>query len=156
MLLFQITLLKGTVNMTIKEFCIKYNCNKAGVYKKIKRKETDLEDHIKNENGIIHIDEIGEEILKPGDRQRELKALIEKGKMADWNLERAEGRYNIEKANRRKASDEYAALQIDYKRLQEALDEERKEKETLLAQISELKQRCEELERKHKGIFGRR
>lgn len=156
MLLFQITFLKGIVIMTIKEFCIKYNCDKAGVYKKIRRKETELKDHIKNENGIVQIDEYAEEILKPGDRQRELKSLIEKGKMADWNLERAEGRYNIEKANRRKTADEYAALRIDYERLQETLDAERKEKETLLVQISELKQRCEELERKHKGIFGRK
>lgn len=142
--------------MTIKEFCIKYNCNKAGVYKKIKRKETELKEHIKNENGIVQIDEYAEEILKPGERQRKLKALIEKGKMADWNLERAEGRYNIEKANRRKVSDEYEILSREYEELKETLDAERKEKEALLVQISELKQRVEELEQKPKGLFGRK
>ena len=142
--------------MTIKELCKKYKCNYTSMYDKLKRKKTELSGHIYKENGIIHVDEVGEEILKPGDRQRELKALIEKGKMADWNLERAEGRYNIEKANRRKVTDEYETLSREYEALKETLDAERKEKEALLVQISELKQRVEELEQKPKGIFGRR
>lgn len=142
--------------MTIKEFCIKYSCDTSGVYKKIRRKGKELTDHIINENGIIHIDEIGEEILKPGERQRRMKELIEKGKMADWNLERAEGRINIEKANRRKTADEYDILYREHEALKEALDAEIKEKEALLVQISELKLHIEELEQKPKGLFGRR
>ena len=126
------------------------------MYDKVKRKKDELSGHIYKKNGIIHIDEIGEEILKPGERQRKINELIEKGKMADWNLERAEGRYNIEKANRRKVTDEYETLSREYEALKETLDAERKEKETLLVQISELKQRVEELEQKPKGIFGRR
>lgn len=142
--------------MTIKELCEKYNCNYTSMYNKLKRKKAELSGHIYNENGIIHIDEIGEEILKPGERQMRIKSLIEKGKMADWNLERAEGRLNIEKANRRKVDDEYEILSREYEAMKKALDTVRKEKEALLAQISELKLRIEELEKKPKGLFGRR
>ena len=142
--------------MTIKELCEKYNCNLTAMYNKLKRKRVALGNHVIVQNGIIQIDEYAEEILKPGDRQREIRELIEKGKNADWQIERANGRSKIEASKRQEAEENIESLRLENKGLKSELAALSAENQSLLLQISELKHRVEELELKPKSIFNRR
>ena len=142
--------------MTIKELCEKYKCNLTAMYNKLKRKEKELEGHIVIRNGVIQIDEYAEEILKPGERQREMKALIEKGKGVDWELERARGKYEIEIAKRKEAEYKVEELQVRIESLETEISGLKARNGDLLAQVLELEQRLSESERKHSVLFGRR
>lgn len=104
-------------------------------------------------NGIIQIDEYAEEILKPGDRQREIRELIEKGKNADWQIERANGRSKIEASKRQESEENVKLLRLENESLKSDLAALSAENQTLLLQIAELKHRIEELEMKPKSIF---
>ena len=99
--------------LTIKELCEKYNCNVTSMYGKLKRKKQELSGHIIITNGVIEIDEYAEEILKPGDRQREIRELIEKGKNADWQIESANGRSKIEASKRQGAEENVESLRLE-------------------------------------------
>ena len=126
------------------------------MYNKLKRKRVALGNHVIVQNGIIQIDEYAEEILKPGDRQREIRELIEKGKNADWQIERANGRSKIEASKRQEAEENIESLRLENKGLKSELAALSAENQSLLLQISELKHRVEELELKPKSIFNRR
>lgn len=140
--------------MTIKELCEKYNCDDSGIYKKIKRKQQELEGHIITQNGIVIIDEYAEEKLKPSERQMIMKSFIEKGKGADWELERARGKCEIEASRRRDAENEIEKLRDQNDELRSEILRLRDENGNLLAQVSELKRRLMELEQKPKSLFG--
>lgn len=142
--------------MTIKEFCEKYDCDLSGIYKKIKRKNNELNEHIVKVGKTLIIDEYAEKILKPGENQRKTKQLIDRGKSAAWDIERAEGKANIEWMYRQEAEEQYANLKIKYDEVRETLNVISAERDALLLQLSELNKRIEELERKPKGIFGRK
>lgn len=142
--------------MTIKELCEKYNCNITSMYGKLKRKKPELNGHIIMANGIIQIDEYAEGILKPGARQREIRELIEKGKNADWQIERANGRSKIEASKRQESEENVKLLRLENESLKSDLAALSAENQTLLLQIAELKHRIEELEMKPKSIFNRR
>ncbi|WP_455527864.1 hypothetical protein [Huintestinicola sp.] len=142
--------------MTIKELCEKYNCNLTAMYSKLKRKRVALGNHVIVQNGIIQIDEYAENILRPGERQREKRELVEKGKIADWQIERANGRNKIESAKRQEAEEVAAALSFENAKLKAEITDLRNEKDLMLSQIAELKHRIEDLEQKPKSIFGRR
>ena len=126
------------------------------MYGKLKRKKQELSGHIIITNGVIEIDEYAEEILKPGDRQREIRELIEKGKNADWQIERANGRSKIEASKRQEAEENVESLRLENESLKSELAALSAENQSLLLQISELKHRIEELELKPKSIFNRR
>lgn len=123
------------------------------MYSKLKRKKAELNGHIIMANGIIQIDEYAEEILKPGDRQREIRELIEKGKNADWQIERANGRSKIEASKRQESEENVKLLRLENESLKSDLAALSAENQTLLLQIAELKHRIEELEMKPKSIF---
>ena len=123
------------------------------MYGKLKRKKTELNSHIIMANGIIQIDEYAEEILKPGDRQREIRELIEKGKNADWQIERANGRSKIEASKRQESEENVKLLRLENESLKSDLAALSAENQALLLQIAELKHRIEELEMKPKSIF---
>lgn len=142
--------------LTIKELCEKYNCNVTSMYGKLKRKKQELSGHIIITNGVIEIDEYAEEILKPGDRQRKIRELIEKGKNADWQIERANGRSKIEASKRQEAEENVESLRLENESLKSELAALSAENQSLLLQITELKHRVEELELKPKSIFNRR
>lgn len=126
------------------------------MYGKLKRKKPELSGHIIMTNGVIEIDEYAEEILKPGDRQREIRKLIEKGKNADWQIERANGRSKIEASKRQEAEENVESLRLENEGLKSELAALSAENQSLLLQITELKHRVEELELKPKSIFNRR
>lgn len=123
------------------------------MYGKLKRKKAKLNGHIIMANGIIQIDEYAEEILKPGDRQRKIRELIEKGKNADWQIERANGRSKIEASKRQESEENVKLLRSENESLKSDLAALSAENQALLLQIAELKHRIEELEMKPKSIF---
>lgn len=51
--------------ITIKEFCLKYNVTHQTVYKKIQRKQQELEQHIIKKDRCMFLDEFAENLLKP-------------------------------------------------------------------------------------------
>lgn len=126
------------------------------MYGKLKRKKQELSGHIIITNGVIEIDEYAEEFLKPGDRQRKIRELIEKGKNADWQIERANGRSKIEASKRQEAEENVESLRLENESLKSELAALSAENQSLLLQITELKHRVEELELKPKNIFNRR
>lgn len=51
--------------ITVKDFCNKYNVTHQTVYKKIQRKQQELDEHILSKDGCMFLDEYAENLLKP-------------------------------------------------------------------------------------------
>lgn len=142
--------------MTIKELCKKYNCDKTGIYKKIKRKRAELNGHIFIEKGIVQIDNVAESILKPKDNHNKINDLIEKGQSAEWEIERAKNKYKYEASKRIEAEEQIEVYKSEILEKDALIESLLKEKEEYLFIISDLKRRIEDLEQKPRGIFGKR
>lgn len=147
--------------MTIKEFTKKYEINESGVYKKIKRNAKRLDGHIEMQNGIMNLDDVAVDILKP--QNYELK--IENERLSN-NLETLEQEKG-EKLDEymRKLSECYE----DYGKLDKELYETRRflelliiEKQALEDKYNEALEKIQHLEAKvaflengkKRGIFG--
>ena len=148
--------------LTVKEFCRKYDCDYSAVYRKIKKKFPMESCHIKIKNGVIHLDEYAEDILKPGNKQQEIKQLISKGKSYEWDMERKDGLILIAKTKRKEAEERVEMLlnqigekEIIIEKLTNELNIIRKTNSEQIARISELEQKIEGYEKKHKSLFGR-
>lgn len=151
--------------MTIKEFCEKYRYDDSSIYKKIKRNSEKLNEHIKMNNGIIEIDEIAEDILKPK-AKAEVIELNQKLSDAEKTIERAEWeRNNMERDFNERLADNFD----DYGRVSTELYELTQKYKEALSVIEELKGNIAELEaerdrlneqlskqQRTKGIFGRK
>lgn len=148
--------------LTVKEFCRKYDCDYSAVYRKIKKKFPMESGHIKIKNGVIHLDDYAEDILKPGNKQQEIKQLISKGKSYEWDMERKDGLILIAKTKRKEAEERVEMLlnqigekEIIIEKLTNELNIIRKTNSEQIARISELEQKIEGYEKKHKSLFGR-
>lgn len=159
---FQITDNVPKTTLTVKEFCRKYDCDYSAVYRKIKKKFPMENDHIKVIKGVIHLDKYAEDILKPGIKQQEIKQLISKGKSYEWDIERKDGLILIAKTKRKEAEERAEMLhnKLDEReaiieKLTNELNNIRETNSELMARISELEQKIEGYEKKHKSLFGR-
>lgn len=147
--------------MTIREFTKKFEIDESGVYKKIKRNAKRLDGHIEMQNGIMDLDDVAVDILKP--QNYEIKR--EKERLSD-NLQAI-------KQEKGEKFDEYkrqlSECYEDYGRLDKELYETRHSLELLTAEKQALedkyKEALEEIQNleakvaflengKKRGIFG--
>lgn len=62
--------------ITVKAFCKKYNVTHQTVYKKIQRKQQELNEHIFKKDRCMLLDEYAENLLKPYRPEAEFKEKI--------------------------------------------------------------------------------
>ena len=61
--------------ISVREFCDKNNLKVAGIYQKIRRKESELEGHVIKRDGFIALDEVAQELLKPQNNKKSVMRL---------------------------------------------------------------------------------
>lgn len=128
----------GITIITIKEFCEKYRCDYSGIYKKVKRKKSELCNHIFSISGKLVLDEYAENLLMPTERHSQNRKNEETAKAYKEMEYRLQRRLFLTEDKLRECSETINSLNEKIKNLESDKFALIKENENLKKQISEL------------------
>ncbi len=145
--------------MSITKFCQKYRCDQSAIYRKIKRRQTELEGHI-TESGVLQLDEFAENLLKPKNTKTseiqklqsvEYELFLEKEKCKNLEFRKNEVEHKLEELQ-----DSYDSLFSDFSEMKIEREKQQAEIDFLFSENQSLKSELSEIKDKPRGLFGRK